>query len=435
MSIATPVSEKVQSTTLIRALTRWDLTALALNGILGSGIFGLPAIAARQLGYASPLAFILCAGIVYVFVLCFAEVASHFTETGGPYLYGRTIFGSFVGFEVGWSVWLARVSAFATNSGVFAAYFAFFVPQAGSGLGRAATLIAVSAILTIINIRGVSGGAKFGGVFAAAKIAALALFAGVGLAYVDWGRVSTMAIPQNAGWGVAILGLVYTFTGFEYAVIPAAEAKNPRRDLGWALVIALGLCVALYVSIQMVALGTLPLNELAASSRPLADAGRNFLGPIAGGVVAALACVSILGNLSALVLVSPRLTLAFAERRDFPAVFGRLDPQYGTPVVSIVFFTAIGSLLAIYGSFQWLVIVSVLARLLNYVVTCLALPIMRRRSDEPPRFKIPMGFAIASVGVLLCVWLFFQAPNDTKIAFIFACVVGAVLYRARPRQT
>src|SRR5215471_9221823 len=90
---------------LVRAMTRWDLTALALNGIIGSGIFGLPAIVAKQLGFASPLAFAICAAIVYVFVLCFAEVASHFTESGGPYLYGRAILGPFVGFEVGWSVW------------------------------------------------------------------------------------------------------------------------------------------------------------------------------------------------------------------------------------------------------------------------------------------------------------------------------------------
>src|SRR5207237_6556234 len=96
MSTATQTTVKAPS--LVRVMTRWDLTALALNGIIGSGIFGLPATAAKLLGYASPLAFLLCAGIVFVFVLCFAEVASHFTETGGPYLYGRTIFGSFVGF-------------------------------------------------------------------------------------------------------------------------------------------------------------------------------------------------------------------------------------------------------------------------------------------------------------------------------------------------
>src|SRR5215813_3991818 len=100
MSTTTKPVSSVGTPSLVRAMGRWDLTALAINGIIGAGIFGLPATAAKLLGYASPLGFILCAAVVFVFVLCFAEVASHFTETGGPYIYGRTIFGSFVGFEV-----------------------------------------------------------------------------------------------------------------------------------------------------------------------------------------------------------------------------------------------------------------------------------------------------------------------------------------------
>ncbi len=412
-------------------MTRWDLTALAVNGIIGAGIFGLPATAAKLLGYASPLGFILCAAVVFVFVLCFAEVASHFTETGGPYIYGRTIFGSFVGFEVGWSVWLARVSAFATNSNIFVAYLAFFVPQVGTGVARAALLIAVHAMLAAINIRGVSGGAKFGVVFAAAKLVALILFATIGLVYVDWGRVSALTIPQNANWGVAILGLIYTFTGFEYAVIPAAEARDPRRDLGWALVFALTVCALIYLGVQVVTLGTLPINDLIASARPLADAGRNFLGPVAGAMISLLACVSVIGNLSALMLVSPRLTLAFAEKGDFPRIFGRLHAAYGTPIVSILFFAAIGSILAIYGTFEWLVLLSVLARLGNYIVTCAAAPILRKKSAEGPKFRLPFGAVIPLIGMGLCVWLFFKAPNENKLAFLSACVAGAGLYLVR----
>jgi amino acid transporter len=431
MSTATIATGK---SSLVRAMTRWDLTALAINGIIGSGIFGLPATAAKLLGVGSPIAFGICAVIVYVFVLCFAEAASHFSDSGGPYLYGRTIFGSFVGFEVGWSVWLARVSAFATNSGIFVSYLAFFLPQVATGFGRTAILILVPAILAYINIRGVRGGARFGGVLAIVKITALVLFGAIGLAYVDWGRFSTESIPANADWGIAILGLIYTFTGFEYAVIPAAEAKNPRRDLGWALIIALGICTVIYLAVQVVALGTLPMDQLTASARPLADAGRSFMGPVAGALIATVACISIIGNLSALVLVSPRLTLAFAERRDVPAGFGKLHPIYGTPVVSIVFFTAIGSMLAIYGSFQWLVITSVVARLANYIVTCLAVPIMRVKSQDAPRFRIPLGPVIPVIGVILCIWLFGQAPSNTKIAFGIACVVGALLYLARPRS-
>ena len=415
-------------------MSRWDLTALAVNGIIGAGIFGLPATAAKLLGYASPIAFVLCAAVVYVFVLCFAEVASYFTETGGPYLYGRAVFGSFVGFEVGWAIWLARVSAFATNSNILVAYLAFLIPQVANGLGRIAVLLTMSVVLAIVNIRGVSGGAKFGNIFAVMKVAALVLFGLVGLGAVDWGRFSSLSTPPNASWGVAILGLIYTFTGFEYAVIPAAEAKDPRKDLGWALIGALGICTLIYLAIQVVALGTLPLADLSASARPLADAGQQFLGRSAGAVIALVVCLSIIGNLSALVLVTPRLTLAFAERRDFPTVFGRLHPVHGTPVVSIVFFAVIGSMLAIYGSFEWLVIVSVVARLAAYLVTCAAAPILRKRSPDAARFRIPFGPVIPGAGILLCVWLIYQAAWSNILAFILASGAGAILYCLRSRQ-
>src|SRR5262245_12886307 len=151
---------------LVRAMTRWDLTALALNGLIGAGIFGLPSSAARMLGVASPIAFVLCAVIVYVIVLCFAESAGYFTETGGPYLYSRTVFGRFIGFEVGWALWLSRVTAFAANSNLLVSYLGFFSPRMTSAVGRTVILTAVPAILMMINIRGVKAGATFSSVLA-----------------------------------------------------------------------------------------------------------------------------------------------------------------------------------------------------------------------------------------------------------------------------
>ena len=433
MTTATGVG--VAKTSLVRAMNRWDLAALAINGIIGAGIFGLPSTAAAMLGAASPIAFILCSIIVYVFVLCFAEVASQFRETGGPYLYARTIFGSFIGFEVGWSAWVARLSAFAANSNVLIAYLGFFVPQVTSGLPRAAVMIAVTAALAVINIRGIRGSAQVSDIFAAAKIFGLVLFGAIGLFFVNWTTFSTASVPSNANWGGAILLLIYAFTGFESAVIPAAEAKNPQSDMAWALILSLGISVIIYLCVQVVAFGTVP--GLAASQRPLADAGRNFLGPIAGGVISLLACVSIVGNLSNIAIVCPRLTYAFSEQRDFPNLFGYLHPRFGTPVVSILFFAAIASILAISGTFVLLVTVSVIARLVNYAVTCLALPILRKRTPERSGFRIFLGPACSILGIALCIWLGMQAAARDILAFAMASAIGALFYFAgrRPGRT
>ena len=416
---------------LARAMTRWHLTALSINGIIGAGIFGLPSSAARILGASSPIAFALCAVIVYVFVLCFAEAASHFTETGGPYLYARSAFGRFVGFEVGWSIWLSRVSAFAANTNLLVAYLGFFLPGMTSPVGRTLVLTIVPAVLMIINIRGVTGGARFGTILALIKAGALMLFAIVGLAFVDWTRFSGMSFSAQAHWGEAILLLIYAYTGFEATVIPAAEAKDPVRDTGWALMVALGVSAMIYVTVQIVAVGTVP--DLASSQKPLVDSAQTFLGPVAGSLISFLVCVSVIGNLSGNALASPRVTYAFAEHRDFPALFAKVHARYGTPVISIVFFCVIAAILAISGTFVWLATVSVVARLAAYLVTCLAVPLLRKRSGGRAAFKIPYGPTIPLLGIVLCVWLLTQASSHDIRAFILACAVGAVLYLARPR--
>src|SRR5262249_15651179 len=144
------------------AMTRWDLTALAINTVIGSGIFVLPSSAARLLGAWGPVGLLICAAIIYVVVLCFAEVSSHFNRIGGSYLYAGEAFGPFVGFEIGWTMWLARVSAFAANSIVLITYVSFFLPQTAAGVGRVVALVATTAVITFINVRGVADGARFG---------------------------------------------------------------------------------------------------------------------------------------------------------------------------------------------------------------------------------------------------------------------------------
>src|SRR6185369_7324004 len=140
---------------LIRGIRRWDLVAVAINGIIGAGIFGLPSTVYASIGSYSIIAFIACALVVILIILCFAEVSSRFSQTGGPYLYAREAFGSATGFEVGWLLWLARLTAFAANCNLLVDYAAFFWPQATAAGWREATIIMVVVLLTIVNVIGV----------------------------------------------------------------------------------------------------------------------------------------------------------------------------------------------------------------------------------------------------------------------------------------
>ena len=118
---------------LLRAIGRWSLVALVLNGVIGSSVFGLPSVIGGKLGAMSPLAWLVAALGIGTVVACFAEVASRFSEAGGPYLYAREAFGPFAGFQIGWLLWLARVTAFAALANLLVSYLGVFWPAAAGG--------------------------------------------------------------------------------------------------------------------------------------------------------------------------------------------------------------------------------------------------------------------------------------------------------------
>src|SRR4029077_6839878 len=135
-------NKSVSGEGLVRGIRRWDLVAVTINGIIGAGIFGLPSKVYGLIGGYTLIAFVVCAFVVMLIILCFAEVGSRFNETGGPYLYAREAFGPAVGFEVGWLSWLARLTAFAANCNLMVSYLGFFWPGATAPLQRA-TIITV----------------------------------------------------------------------------------------------------------------------------------------------------------------------------------------------------------------------------------------------------------------------------------------------------
>lgn len=419
---------------LVRAIRRWDLVAMAINAVIGAGIFGLPAEAFRRIGVYSLLGFVVCALVVTLIVLCFAEVGSRFTGTGGPYLYAREAFGSLAGFEVGWMLWVARLSAFAANCNLLVGYFSFFVPAAGAGAGRAIAISAVVIGLTAVNLVGVRHAALLGDAFTVAKLIPLLLFIGVGLFALHPGAFALPPRPAFGSFSVSVLLLVYAFSGFEMAVIPGGESKDPRADLPHALLTAIAVVTVLYLLIQVVAIGTLP--ELATSTRPLADAGARFLGGAGGAIISAGAVVSIVGNLNVIMLVGARLPYAMAERGELPRFFTAVHPRFRTPHLALYVTAAVVLVLTLTGTFVYAVTVSVIARLLSYSATCAALPVLRRKPGAPPAaFTAPAGVAAAIASLLLAAWLLSNVTGAQARDAAIAALLGLGIYGARRLQT
>jgi amino acid transporter len=412
---------------LIRSLSRLDLIAITINAIIGAGIFGLPAKIFGLIGNFSVIAFLVCAVFASLIVICFAEVGSRFSDTGGPYLYAREAFGPVVGFQAGWLMYLARVSAFAANSNLLVGYAAFFWPAIGTGTGRYALLSVVSVSLMAINIAGVRNAARANNLFTAGKLIPVALFIAAGLWFADWGRFSSLATPGYAQFSTSVLLLVYAFTGFEMAVIPSGEIRDPQRNIPLALLTAIALVACVYLLIQIVCIATLP--DLASSQRPLADAANRFLGRAGASLISAGIVVSIVGNLHITILSASRIPFAMGERGELPRFLGATHTRFCTPHYAILFTGAIMLALALSGTFIYALTISTIARITIYMTTCAALPVLRRKAGRAP-LAVPGGAAIAVAAILLAAWLLsnstWREARDTAIAAALGLIIFAV---------
>lgn len=415
---------------LVRGISRWDLTAIAVNTIIGAGIFGLPSKVAALIGGYSLLAFLACAVIIGFIVLCYAEVSSRFAATGGMYLYAKEAFGSMFGFEVGWLYWIVRVTTFAANCNLLLAYLGFFFPQANEGAWRVGLIVLIVSAITLINFLGVRESSVMTNIFTVGKIIPLMIFATVGLFFIQPANFTFGEIPEYASFSSAILILIYAFVGFEAAVIPAGETKDPQKNVPFALLFALAFCAVLFIVIQIVAIGTLP--DLAKSERPLADAAGQFMGSFGAAFIVVGALVSILGNLNGGYLASSRIPFAIAEQKQLPQFLAKTHEKFKTPYISIILTSVCILIFTIQSSFISALTISTITRLIVYATTCLALPVFRQRKDVPKaEFKVPLDVLASMLSLILVVWLLSNVDYKKEgLVLLIVAAIGLIIYFA-----
>ena len=421
--------QQISDEGLVRGIRRWDLVAIVINAIIGAGIFGLPSRVYALIGSYSIIAFVACALVVALIILCFAEVGSRFDATGGPYLYAREAFGPTVGFQVGWLIWLARVTAFAANCNLMINYLSYFWTGATTPLWRTTIIVTTVGALAFTNLLGVRQSAIVSNCFAIGKLVPIVIFIAAGLFFLNPQAFALDTTPQPAAFSQSVLLLVYAFTGFETATVPAGEIRDSQRNLPRALLIAITVVAVLYILIQIVCVGTLP--GLGQSTRPLADAGTLFLGTAGGAIISAGAIISISGNLNIVLLGGSRIPFAMAEQNQLPQFIGAVHKRFATPYVSIVLTSAVMLVLTLQSSFLAALTISTIARLVTYGATCVSLPLFRRRKDAPPAvFHLPGGIFIAVLSLILVVWLLANSTWQEAKAATIAAAVGLVIFLA-----
>ncbi|MBM4197094.1 MAG: amino acid permease [Gammaproteobacteria bacterium] len=414
-------------TGLVRSLGRYDLTALSLNTIVGSGIFLLPATAAAATGIHAPLAFVVSGLLSLLFAATFAEANARVPGTGGPYAVARAALGDFAGFEVGWLFWLSRMAAVAASYNVFLAYLAEFVPGADTGAARVAVITAMAVVVTALNVRGVRTGATVTNVFTVAKLLPLITL----VAAAAWYLAANGGTPVDAGpadgfWR-AVLLVAFAFGGFEVATVPGGESRSPARDVPAALFMSIGVAILLYVLLQALAYAVLP--ALGTSARPLADAAAVVFGAGGATLVAAGALVSTAGYVFGASLVVPRIAWAMADAGQFPSPLARIHPIFHTPWIAIVAHGALTWLLAAALGFFSLVVVNVLARLVVIAATCVAVLVLRRRQGPGGEWTAPGGALVPLAGLAAVAALLTQAKGEEIVWGLAALAAGSAIYK------
>lgn len=421
--------------TLRRALGRWQILALSINDVVGSGVYLLPAATVALLGDASVWA-VLAAGLaVALLVLCYAQAASCFDQPGGSYLYVREAFGRFLGFEVGWMTWLTRIAVAAALSNGLALAIAAFWPAAATGVWRGAIIVGSLGLLTVINLVGVRSAAHAGVALVAGKLLPLLLLLAIGVFHVDWSRALVFGAPplhDPARLGEGALLLLFAYAGFENIPAAAGEFRRPRRDVPFALLTMIALCTALYVAVQVVVQGLLP--DVAASAAPLADTARLLGGSGFALLLTVGAVISILGTNHNTMLIGPRYLYALAHDGFGPRALGRVHPRFRTPHVAIGLQTTLALALAFSGSFEQLALLSAVARLCSYSGTAAAVMVLRRRfRDRDGLLHLPGGDLIPLLALGVCVALMASAQRANLIAAAIALAIGALVYALHRR--
>jgi amino acid transporter len=219
-------------------------------------------------------------------------------------------------------------------------------------------------------------------------------------------------------------------------LIPAAKAKDPRRDTPFALGVGLAIIALCYFLIQIVAMWAVP--DLASAERPLADAARSFGGAAGAAAMAVAAMLSAYGWLSGAFVAIPRLIYALGERGDFPRAFGAVHPRFRSPHLAILLWVVLVLGLAIYGSFIWNAILAGVARLVTYAATCVALIQLRRKRPQADRWSAPAGNLLAVIGIMFCAGLAVRMNATHATVMAAVAVIGTanwLFVRSRPPPT
>ena len=413
-----------------RVIGTTALAGVAVNCIIGSGIFGLPGMAAAIMGPAAILAYLLCALMIGLVGLCFAEVGSRVNSAGGLYAYALVAFGPIVGGIAGTLMWVANaVVPNAAVSVLLLDTLASYVPALGGGAVRIVTLFAVYGALAAVNIRGARSGARLSTTLVVVKIAPLFVLVIAGLFTLSGPNLHWEQLPPASSLGQTAVLLSFAFIGIEGGLNTSGEVADSARTVPRAILLALTLVATLYIGLQTAAQGVLG-PRLAGEGAPLVATAAAIFGGWGATVLSATIALSVTGYLSADILGSPRILHAMAERGQLPAGLSAIHPRLKTPARAIGLYALMCAVVASTGSFRQLVLAGASGTLVVYLICCLGVFPLRSRnvtSGSAP-FVAPGGALAPLAASAIIVWMLSTLPVKELGAAASIVAVSGLAY-------
>ncbi|HEX7571822.1 MAG TPA: amino acid permease [Bacteroidota bacterium] len=398
---------------LKRELSRFDMTMIAIGSTIGSGIFLTPALIAHTLPSPSWIIGIWLVGGVMALTgaLTFAELAGMMPGAGGVYVYLNEAYGPLAGFLYGWAYFLVcNTGGIAALSLAFATYLGHFIPLSPAGLRI--TAITGLLLVTALNVRGVKIAGMFSDVFTLLKLSGIGflIVAGIG-----WGtnRHIDFSTPLDLQGGtlggalsVAMVGVLWSYGGWQHASYAAGEARNPRRTIPFAMVTGAIVVVAVYVLTNISYMLLLPVAAIGASPRLASDAMQTIMGPAGGGLIAAVIFISTFGTTGIYTLTAPRIYFAMARDGLFFRKVAEIHPHFHTPAFAIMIQSAWAIILILFwGTFESLISYVVFTDWIFFALAATGVFILRRKRPSAERPYRTLGYPLTPlVFIIISIW-------------------------------
>jgi APA family basic amino acid/polyamine antiporter len=426
-------SNNGQGQDLPRVLGLWDIVGIVVGGIIGSGIFIVPAAIAAEV--RTPLlifAVWIGGGLLSFFgALAFSELAAAYPHAGGSYVFLRESFGKLIAFLFGWTLFLViDTGAFATLAVAFSSkYLPYFFPL--SRIEQKAIAVLFVIVLVAINYIGVRWGANFQNFLTLIKFVALAGICAVVFVFGK-GDMANLSAPKSepfslsliGSFGVALVAVLWAYKGWEAASYSAGETRNPGKNLPWGIFIGTLAVIGIYIVTNLAYLYVFPASQIAQSDRIASDVMSTIVGPFGASIVAIIILFSITGAANQVLLTSPRVYYAMARDGLFFKRISDVHLKFLTPHVSIVAMGIWSIVLSVSGTFEQLFTYVIFGEWIFFGLTVAAVIILRKKRPDLPRPYKTLGYPFTPLFFILSALLI---SVNTLINEFFNAMAGLVI--------